>query len=171
MGLPQYADDGLILTAIKEANQAGSLQPTMLLPYEADIKSVFDTQNIDALSKFGMTPEELGVPGWREQMIAKGRAPTQKLADALIGEGFHGPELRQRRERGRPQPCPLDLGRRRAGADNVHRRRGAAHTVSAASQAASSISAAAGGQGGQIALAILNSSSARSCICSSFQLS
>lgn len=139
MGLPQYADDGLILTAIKEANQAGSLQPTMLLPYEADIKSVFDTQNIDALSKFGMTPEELGVPGWREQMIAKGRAPTQKLADALIGEGFHGLLVRSFAKGASADDLNLVLwiwdGAAPARIMCIDEG-GAAHTVSAASQAA-----------------------------------
>ena len=79
-----------IVTALKEANQAGSLQPTTLVSYEADIEKIFDTRDSTALQSFGMDGAALADPGWRDRMIATGKARTQELAEALIAEGFDG---------------------------------------------------------------------------------
>lgn len=89
-GVPALYTALSIVTAIKEANQAGSLQPTTLVSYEADIRNVFDTRDVGALARFEMNSEALADDGWRDRMIAEGRAPTQKLAEALISEGFQG---------------------------------------------------------------------------------
>ena len=76
-------------TAIKEANQAGSLQPTILVSYEADIENVFDGRDEAALKPFGMCPGDLADPGWRDRMKAEGKAPTQVFAETLAAEGFN----------------------------------------------------------------------------------
>jgi RES domain-containing protein len=79
-----------VLTAIREANQAGNLQPTTIVCYEVDIARVFDTRNEKALAAFGMSAVDLADPGWRDQMKANGKAETQVFAETLIGQGYHG---------------------------------------------------------------------------------
>lgn len=78
------------MTTLREANQVGSLQPTTLVSYKADIANVFDSRNDDALRSFGMDAAALADASWRDQMRVKGRAKTQLFADALIDQGFHG---------------------------------------------------------------------------------
>ena len=48
-----------IMTALREANQVGALQPTTLVSYEADIDSVFDGRDVDALASEGMDAASL----------------------------------------------------------------------------------------------------------------
>lgn len=43
------------MTALREANQASSLQPTFLVSYIADLGPVFDTRDQDGLEQYGMT--------------------------------------------------------------------------------------------------------------------
>ena len=88
--LPALYTSLSIVTAIKEANQAGSLQPTTLVSYETDIKNVFDARDSDALAGFGMNASGLADPGWRDQMIKERKARTQLFAEKLIVEGFQG---------------------------------------------------------------------------------
>ncbi|MGB3501938.1 MAG: RES domain-containing protein [Mesorhizobium sp.] len=78
-----------VLTALREANQVGTLQPTTLVSYEADIRVVFDCRQADALAEFGMDEATLGDAGWRNQMKTAGEAKTQAFARALIERGFH----------------------------------------------------------------------------------
>ena len=52
-------------TALREANQVGSLQPTMLVSYTADLGPIFDTRDADAVAQYGMTNGTLADPGWR----------------------------------------------------------------------------------------------------------
>ena len=89
-GMPALYGSLRVTTAIKEANQAGTLQPTTLVSYEADIESVLDSRDEAALKPFAMSAASLGDPGWRDQMKAQGKAPTQILAETLIGRGYHG---------------------------------------------------------------------------------
>jgi RES domain-containing protein len=79
-----------VTTAIKEASQAGALQPTTLVSYEADIGSVLDSRDEAALERFGMSAAGLADPDWRDRMKAQGKAPTQLFAETLVAEGFHG---------------------------------------------------------------------------------
>ena len=74
--------------ALREANQVGTLQPTMLVAYDADIAPVFDVREADALSAFGMTQAGLGAATWRDEMIENGESETQKFASRLIAEGY-----------------------------------------------------------------------------------
>lgn len=77
-------------TALREANQAGTLQPTILVSYSADLGPVFDSRDGAALARFGMTAEHLADPGWRAAMLDGRPVPTQDFAAVLIGEGFAG---------------------------------------------------------------------------------
>ncbi|EGX99976.1 hypothetical protein AZA_89860 [Nitrospirillum viridazoti Y2] len=79
-----------IMTAVREANQVGTLQPTTLVSYDADIATVFDTRDTAALASEGMDAESLADPAWRERMRQTGVAPTQAFARRLIAQGFHG---------------------------------------------------------------------------------
>ena len=78
------------LTALREANQVGDLQPTVLVAYNAQIESIFDGRSVRALADFGMTPEFLGDPAWRDEVTASGEARTQTFAESLIGRGYNG---------------------------------------------------------------------------------
>lgn len=77
-------------TAIREANQVGDLQPTTIVSYDADIATVFDGRDPVALKLFGMTPDALADPTWRDQMRGAGKARTQIFAETLIADGFDG---------------------------------------------------------------------------------
>lgn len=77
-------------TALREVNQVGNLQPTILVSYRADLAPVFDTRDADARGRYGVTPDMLEHPGWRADMLEGRTVPTQSLANALIREGFAG---------------------------------------------------------------------------------
>lgn len=79
-----------VITAVREANQVGSLQPTMLVSYKADIGHVFDTRDDTALAASKMTAAALADPSWRDQMVKHGKSRTQKFAEELVGRGFQG---------------------------------------------------------------------------------
>lgn len=78
-----------VMTAVREANQVGNLQPTTLVSYDADIDRVFDSRDVDALTAHGMTVECLATPSWRDQMKANGIADTQDFARRLTAQGFN----------------------------------------------------------------------------------
>ena len=78
------------MTALREANQAGSLQPTTLVSYEADLEPLFDTRDANALQDHGINPQDLGATTWRDDMKVLGEAPTQRLARDLKSAGFCG---------------------------------------------------------------------------------
>ena len=83
-----------VMTAIREANQIGMLQPTTLVCYEADITPIFDATDGDALGTYDLNPTALAAEDWRLQMREKGKAPTQILADRLIDDGYAGMRVR-----------------------------------------------------------------------------
>ena len=89
-GIPALYTALSVMTAIREANQIGTLQPTTLVCYEADITPVFDATDVDALGRYDMTPAHLAAEDWRLQMRAHGKAPTQILAEKLIADGYAG---------------------------------------------------------------------------------
>ena len=78
------------LGALREANQAGDLQPTILVAYDADICSVFDARDVAALDAMGITPEELAYPGWRDAARKGSPAPTQIFARRLVAAQYRG---------------------------------------------------------------------------------
>lgn len=77
-------------TALREANQVGNLQPTILVSYRADLAPVFDTRDAAALDRYGVTPQLLADPGWRAAMLEGRAVPTQELARRLVKDGFVG---------------------------------------------------------------------------------
>ncbi len=79
-----------VLTAIREANQVGSLQPTTLVSYDADIDDIFDSRDVAALAAHGMTPGDLASLTWRDEMRASGRSKTQTFAADLLAAGCSG---------------------------------------------------------------------------------
>lgn len=79
-----------MLTALREANQIGNLQPTTLVSYEADISPLFDTRDEAALAAEGVDGAFLSDPGWRDRMKRDGVAPTQAFARRLIAAGYAG---------------------------------------------------------------------------------
>ena len=76
------------VTALREANQVGALQPTTLVAYEADVGPVFDARDAEALARLGMTREDLASVAWRDEMIANGESATQTFARRLIVAGY-----------------------------------------------------------------------------------
>jgi len=79
-----------VMTALREANQAGSLQPTTLVSYDADIERVFDSCDEAALRAEGIDAAALADPSWRNQMRLEGEARTQNFARQLAAVGYHG---------------------------------------------------------------------------------
>jgi RES domain-containing protein len=87
-GVPALYSSLTPLTALREANQAGSLQPTTLVSYDAEIDGVFDTRDEAALAAEGMDTASLADNTWRDQMKATGEATTQAFARGLIAKGY-----------------------------------------------------------------------------------
>lgn len=79
-----------VMTALREANQAGHLQPTTLVSYEADIAHVLDGRRESDLAIFGMDRATLAARSWRSDMVEKGEAPTQAFGRALFAAGHGG---------------------------------------------------------------------------------
>jgi RES domain-containing protein len=88
-GTPALYTSLAVLTALREANQVGSLQPTTLVSYDADIDSIFDSRDEAALAAEGMDATALSDPTWRDRMKAAGEAKTQDFARRLIGAGYN----------------------------------------------------------------------------------
>lgn len=89
-GIPALYTSLTIMTALKEANQIGSLQPTTLVSYTADIENVFDCSDQTALRAHGMDAEALADPTWRDQMKLSGESRTQSFARQLTASGYCG---------------------------------------------------------------------------------
>jgi RES domain-containing protein len=87
-GVPALYASQSAMTALREANQAGTLQPTTLVAYRADIRPVFDTRDDAKLSAFHMTPNDLAATTWRDETIAHGVSKTQDFARRLIDDGY-----------------------------------------------------------------------------------
>lgn len=83
-----------IMTAIKEANQVGTLQPTTLVAYHADVAEVFDGTDAAGLAEYDLTPADLAANDWRIRMREDGRAPTQRFSERLIADGYVGLKIR-----------------------------------------------------------------------------
>lgn len=93
-GMPALYTAQSVMTAIREVNQIGTLQPTTLVAYEADIGPIFDGTDPAALTAQGFDPAGLAADDWRTRMLACGKAPTQDLAERLKASGFAGMQVR-----------------------------------------------------------------------------
>lgn len=89
-GTPALYTSLSVLTALREANQVGSLQPTTLVSYDADIDAIFDSRDEAALAAMGMDAAALADAGWRDRMTATGEAPTQGFGRRLAEAGHNG---------------------------------------------------------------------------------
>jgi len=89
-GVPALYTSLSIMTALREANQVGNLQPTTLVSYDAEIDSIFDCHDEMALSAEGMDAAAIADTTWRDQMKASGEARTQAFARRLIDAGYNG---------------------------------------------------------------------------------
>ncbi len=89
-GTPALYASLTVMTALREANQVGALQPTTLVSYDAEIERVFDTRDATALAAEDMNAEALADAGWRDQMRALGEARTQAFARRLADAGYQG---------------------------------------------------------------------------------
>lgn len=89
-GVPALYASLAVITALREVNQVGSLQPTTLVSYDADIENIFDTRDDAALKAEGVDHALLADPAWRDRMKKQGMAPTQRFAQNLMQKGFHG---------------------------------------------------------------------------------
>lgn len=78
-----------VMTALREANQVGNLQPTTLVGYDARIERVFDSRDATLLTTHDMDAARLADPSWRDQMQRGREAPTQRFARGLIAAGYH----------------------------------------------------------------------------------
>lgn len=89
-GMPALYASLSVMTALREANQVGNLQPTTLVSYDAEIDGLFDCRDEDGLKAQGMDSAALADSTWRDQMKASGEARTQAFARKLIARGYHG---------------------------------------------------------------------------------
>ena len=88
-GVPALYASLSVMAALREANQVGNLQPTMLVSYDAEIERVFDSRDEASLFAQGMDAA-LADGTWRDEMKASGEARTQAFARRLIAGGYHG---------------------------------------------------------------------------------
>ena len=89
-GVPALYLSLSVMTALREANQVGNLQPTTLVSYDAEIDAVFDCRDSDALAAVKITPDALAASTWRDEMKAVGEAKTQGFARGLMKAGHTG---------------------------------------------------------------------------------
>ena len=89
-GMPALYTSLSVMTALREANQVGNLQPTTLVSYEALFEAIFDCRDEMALSAEGMSAAALAESTWRDQMKASGEARTQAFALRLVTAGYNG---------------------------------------------------------------------------------
>jgi RES domain-containing protein len=87
-GMPALYCSLSIMTAVREANQVGALQPTTLVAYEAEFETVFDATDEAALQREGMDTGALAASTWRDEMKAKGLARTPVFARSLVAKGY-----------------------------------------------------------------------------------
>jgi RES domain-containing protein len=86
-GQPALYASLTVMTALREANQVGSFQPTTLVAYEAEVDGVFDSRDEAVLRAEGMDADALADATWRDQMKRQGEARTQAFARRLVAKG------------------------------------------------------------------------------------
>lgn len=89
-GVPALYSSLSVMTALREANQVGNLQPTTLVSYDAEIGAVFDSRDDASLAAEGIDARTLADPTWRDQVKSDGEAKTQAFARRLIAVGYNG---------------------------------------------------------------------------------
>lgn len=87
-GVPALYCSLSIMTAVREANQVGTLQPTTLVAYEAELERIFDGTVEANLIAAGLDAATIRAPTWRDEMMTTGEARTQSFARSLIAKGY-----------------------------------------------------------------------------------
>ena len=72
-----------VMTALREANQVGNLQPTTLVSYDAEIDGVFDCRDEDALKAEGMDAAALADSDMARPDEGERRGEDASLCPAL----------------------------------------------------------------------------------------
>lgn len=93
-GMPALYASSSVMTALREANQVGDLQPTTLVCYRAEIEAVFDASRAANLAAWNMDEAALADPGWRDEMRMQGAARSQHFARELAADGYNGMMVR-----------------------------------------------------------------------------
>lgn len=88
-GVPALYASLSVMTALREANQVGNLQPTTLVSYDAEIERVLDGRDTAELATFGMDAAALAASTWRDEMKTRGIARTQEFARQAMADGYH----------------------------------------------------------------------------------
>ncbi|MDY8110940.1 RES domain-containing protein [Fulvimarina sp. 2208YS6-2-32] len=104
--------------ALREANQVGTLQPTTLVAYRANLRPVFDTRDRQALDGYGMSADDLANPDWRDRMLKRLDVQTQDFAERLLANCFAGLLVRSFARGAPPTALNLVLWRWNTGADD-----------------------------------------------------
>lgn len=108
-GMPALYTSLSVMTALREANQIGTLQPITLVAYEADIGPIFDASDAAEISAQGLREVDLAADDWRLKMLANGKAPTQALAERLKSMGYAGMRVRSFAKGASLKECNLVL--------------------------------------------------------------
>ncbi len=87
-GVPALYASLSVMTALREANQVGNLQPTTLVSYDAEIERVLDGRDVAELASLGMDASTLAASSWRDEMKTRGIARTQEFARQAIADGY-----------------------------------------------------------------------------------
>lgn len=88
-GMPAIYCSLSIMTALREANRVGALQPTTLVAYDAELENIFDATNDTALRDEGMDAAAVAASTWRDEMKAEGEARTQVSSRSLAERGYN----------------------------------------------------------------------------------
>ena len=79
------------ITAIREATPLGRpMQPLTLCAYEVDAEPVFDAADPVQLREREVLEAELACPTWEADMLDRGVAASQRLAEKLVAAGYVG---------------------------------------------------------------------------------
>jgi RES domain-containing protein len=89
-GMPALYLSLSVMTALREANQVGSLQPTTLVAYDAEIASLFDCRDNAALGAEGIDAATLAATTWRDEMKTSRESRTQAFARRLASTSYTG---------------------------------------------------------------------------------
>ena len=66
------------------------MQPLILCAYEIDAEPVFDAADPTHLRNSGVLESDLACPTWEADMLGRGVAASQRLAERLVAAGYVG---------------------------------------------------------------------------------
>ena len=90
-GKPAFCSSLAQITAIREATPLGRpTQPLTLCAYEVDAEPVFDATDPMRLRQHRLVEADLACPTWEADMLERGVAASQVLAERLVAAGYVG---------------------------------------------------------------------------------